>query len=68
MGVCLRHVEMIVCNQSFFTDFASVCSEEVIEGKTYPVMDSPIHGEHDGASCNYALHCICKLQPFCKRL
>ena len=36
----------------------------VPEDKTYPVMDSPIHGEHDGASCNSVLHCVGKLQPF----
>ena len=28
MGVFLRHVETIVRDQFFFTDFVSVCSEE----------------------------------------
>ena len=28
MGVCLRHVEVIVRDRFFFTEFVSVCSEE----------------------------------------
>ena len=28
VGVCLRHIEMIARDQSFFTNFAFVCSEE----------------------------------------
>ena len=28
MGVCLRHVEAIVRDQFFFTDFVTVCGEE----------------------------------------
>ena len=28
MGICLRHVEAVVHDQFFFTDFASVCNEE----------------------------------------
>jgi len=28
MGVCLRHVEMIVRDQYFFMNFAFKCSEE----------------------------------------
>ena len=28
MTLCLRKVEMILCNQFFFTDLVSVCSEE----------------------------------------
>ena len=28
MGVCLRHIEVIVRNQFFFTNFTFVCSEE----------------------------------------
>ena len=48
MILCLRHVKMILRNQSFFTDFVSVCSKE----EFYPVMDAPIHGVHYGASYN----------------
>ena len=32
--------------------------------KTHHAMDSPIHSEHDGASCNSVLHCVCKLQTY----
>ena len=32
--------------------------------KTHHVMDSPIHGKHDGVSCNSTLYCVCKLQSF----
>ena len=28
MGICLCHIEAIVCDRSFFTDSVSVCSEE----------------------------------------
>ena len=35
----------------------------VIEEETYPVMDSPIHGEYNGAGYNSVLHYICKVQP-----
>ena len=28
MGVCLHHVETIVRDRFFFTDFVSVCSDE----------------------------------------
>ena len=28
MGICLHHVETVVRDQSFFTDFAFVCSED----------------------------------------
>ena len=61
MGICLCHVKVVVRDRFFSTDFVSVCSEEE---KTHHVMDSPIHGEHDGASCNSVLHCVCKLQSF----
>ena len=46
MGFCLCHVKMIICNQSFFTDFAFVCSEKGDTRKMYPVIDSPIHGKY----------------------
>jgi len=50
MTLCLRHVETIVRNRSFFTDFVSVRSEEKwYKRKTYPEMDAPIHGVHCGA-------------------
>ena len=29
MGIGLRHIEAIIRDQSFFTDFVSVCSEEI---------------------------------------
>ena len=55
--------------RSYAIDFSSLISSlyavrVAIEETTYPVMDSPIHGEHNGASCNSVLHCICKVQPF----
>ena len=65
MGICLRHVEAVVRDRFFFTDFVSVCSLKKLVGeKTHHVMDSPIHGEHNGASCNSVLRCVCKLQSF----
>ena len=61
MGNCLRHVEAV--------DFSSlILSLYVVKKggrrKSHHVMDSAIHGEHDGASCNSVLHCVCKLQSF----
>ena len=53
MGVCLRHVEIILRDWFFPIDFALVCSEEKwYTEKTCPVFDSPIHSKHDGANCN----------------
>ena len=35
----------------------SLCSEE-----NYLAINFPIHGKHDGESCNFVYHCIRKLQ------
>jgi len=49
MAVCLCHVEGIVRDQYFFTDFISIHSE----GRYYSEnLDAPVHGENDGASYN----------------
>jgi len=52
MAVCLHHVKIIICDQFFFTDFISIRGKEGNTGKTYPVIDVPAHGEHNGASYN----------------
>ena len=31
---------------------------------SYPAMNSPIHGEHNVASCNSVYHYVCNLQLF----
>ena len=36
----------------------------MIEGPTYPVNDSPIHGKHDGLNFSPVHQSVCKLQPF----
>ena len=58
MGICLHHVEAI--------DLSSLIPSLYVvkEGDTYPVMDSPIHGNHYGAGCNSVLHCVHKLVVF----
>ena len=64
MGICLCHVEVVVHDRFFFTDFVYVQLYVVKKGcrrKTHHVMDSPIHGEHDDASCNSVLHWVGKL-------
>jgi len=56
MAVCLCHVETIVRNQFFFIDFM------VKEGKTYLVIDAPVHDKHDGTRYNPVGHFICMLR------
>ena len=60
MSVCLRHVEAFVHNRFFFTNFAFVWSK----GQTYPVIDSPVHGKHDGETFSSVPQSVGKLQPF----
>ena len=36
----------------------------MIQGKTYPVIDTPVHGKHNGASYNSVWHSIHKLHLF----
>ena len=65
MSVCLRRVKMIIRDQFFFSDFAFVCSEEGYnKGKTYPVIDSPVHGEHNGETFSSVPQSVDKLQLF----
>ena len=64
MCVCLCHVEAVVRDR-----FSSLISSLYVvkkggRRKCHHVMDSPIRGEHDGASCNSVLHCVCKLVVF----
>ena len=33
-----------------------------VEGQPYPVIDYPIHGEHDGVNFKFLHHSVCKLQ------
>ena len=59
----------VTSKRSYAIHFSSLISSLYVvkksgKRKTYHVMDSPIHGEHDGASCNSVLHCVCKLQSF----
>ena len=59
MGICLHHVKTIICNQSFPSLISSlyvVKKGDIRE--TYPVMDHPIHGEHNGESL-HLLHYVC---------
>ena len=58
MGICVYHVKSMVRNRSS----SLVLSLHEVEGKMYPVMDSPIHGEYDGASCKLCTACVRKLQ------
>ena len=41
MGICLCHIEAIVCDRSFFTDSVSVCSEKGGRRKTLPSNGLP---------------------------
>ena len=34
------------------------------KGKTYPVIDSPVHGKLDGENCSSVAQSVGKLQPF----
>ena len=34
------------------------------KGKTYPVIDSPVHGKQDGETFSSASQSVGKLQPF----
>ena len=64
MGICLRHVKQLyVINTSSLMLSLYVVQKGVGE-KTHQVMDSPIHGKHNGARRNSVLHCVCKLQSF----
>ena len=52
--------------QSYAIDYSSQILPlyAVSKGKTYPVIDSSIHGEHDGENCNPIPRFVGKLQPF----
>ena len=65
MSICLRHVEAIVCNHFFLHGFC-LCIQlrRVSKGQTYPVIDSPVHGEHGGENCSSVPQFVGKLQPF----
>ena len=61
MSVCLHHIEVIARDRFFFTNFAFVCSSK---GKPHPVIDFPVHGEHDGENSSSAAQFVSKLQVF----
>jgi len=54
MGVRLWHIETTIRNQSFLIDFPlfAVKKGNTQKRKLYPVFDSPIHDENDGANCS----------------
>ena len=59
----------IISKRLYVIDFSSlILSLYVVKKggkrKNTPCNGLPIHGEHDGASCNPVLHCVCKLQSF----
>ena len=57
MGICLHHIETIVRGQALISSLYVVKKGD--RRKIYRVMDSPIHGEHNDASCNSIdLYCI----------
>ena len=37
---------------------------KVSKGQTYPVIDSPVHGKHDGENFSSVPQSVGKLQPF----
>ena len=58
IGICLRHMEAIVHDQSPSQISPLYAVKKVIKGKTYPVIDSPIHGTHDGGKSNSVVHSV----------
>ena len=38
--------------------------KRVSKGKTYPVIDSPVHGKHNGENCSSVPRFVGKLQLF----
>ena len=46
-------------------DFAFVCNEEGrVKEKNCPVIDSPVHGGHDGEKFSSVTQFVDKLSPF----
>ena len=63
MIVCLCHVEAIIRDRFFFTNFAFVCGEEGRVKKTFThVIDSPVHSEHDGEKFSSVSQSVGNLQ------
>jgi len=74
MAVCSHDVKVVVHDRRFFIDFNFVCGDsgEYIEGITYQVIYSLVHGKHDSAnfeSLHYSIHKLhlskCNLFSLC---
>ena len=52
--------------RSIFLDELCLCMQcrRVSKGKTYPVLDSPVHGEHNGEKFSSVPQSVDKLQQF----
>ena len=63
MSICLHQSDRM---QSIFLYEFCLCMQlrRVIKGKTYPVIDSPVHGKHDDENCSSIPQFVHKLQPF----
>jgi len=57
LGICLLHIKTFSLTQPLFA-----VKKKML--KPYAVIDSPIHGKHDGANLSTVLLFVCELQLF----
>ena len=55
MAVCSRDVKAVACDRWFFMHGFRLCLRlcKRVEGITYQVIHSSVHGEHDGETFGY---------------